>query len=72
MYLVAWYIGVGVRSSSRLKISAVRISEVAFDLRARADAGDLVILLLPGLGLSGVEGADVPPPASLADSFFSL
>lgn len=64
--------GLGTGPSSGSEISAVVTSGIFFHLRARADAGDLVILLLPGLGFSGVDGADVLWPTSFADSFLSL
>ena len=62
----------GAISSSGSEISAVVTSGARFHLGLRAEAGDLTILLLSGLGFSGVDGADVPWVASLADWFFNF
>ena len=59
-------------SSSGSEISAVVTSGARFHLGPREEAGDLMILLLPGLGFSGVDGTNAPWAASLADWFFNF
>ena len=62
----------GAISSSGSEISAVVTSGARFHLGLRAEAGDLRILLLSGLGFSRADGADVPWVASLVDWFFNF
>jgi hypothetical protein len=62
----------GTISSSGSEISAAVTPGARFHLGVRAEVGDLRILLLAGLGFSGVDGADPPWAASLADWFFNF